>query len=488
MRREKRKLPIFDIILTSLTLILIAASAYLLYLYKSSSTAAHDDSSALDQVTSTIDETNSNFKGIKIISEISNDKNVPFAIQYPQSSHTEFNDKVKKYIKKIKHDYLTNLATHKQKQSEFTNELNISFETFAHPNGTYSFVFLSNQHIQDYLKETDIYTVHLNNDKGKMLTLKELVNNPEESLQRLSKLTKQQIENDETLQSMRLEEIEQYTKPVWENFEHFIFTEEALVLYLPYDKNKNNIPIIPLSYDKINDLLVDDYKVQVKEESENETPSKDDNTSKESDANAPDSNENPSNESTKDELDSAKKVALTFDDGPDPEVTTRILKTLEKYDAKATFFMLGSRVEYYPEIAKMVEEAGHELGNHSWTHPDLTRASTEKIYNEISRTSQIIEEVTGEKPYSFRPPYGAFNDSVRQQTDLPIALWDVDTLDWKHRNPQQLLSHVQNGVKDGSVILMHDIHASTADGLDAVMAYLQENGYTFVTFSEIEQQ
>src|SRR6185312_17561707 len=99
-----------------------------------------------------------------------------------------------------------------------------------------------------------------------------------------------------------------------------------------------------------------------------------------------------------------KQVALTFDDGPDPKVTMQILETLEKYNAKATFFMLGSRVEYYPEIAKHIADAGHELGNHTWNHPDLTKASVEKIRDEINRTSSIIENVTGMQSTVFRPP------------------------------------------------------------------------------------
>ena len=217
----------------------------------------------------------------------------------------------------------------------------------------------------------------------------------------------------------------------------------------------------------------------------------------------PDSNEPPINEDKSDSVNQntggtplpdatgetvVKKVALTFDDGPDPKITTQILETLEKYDAKATFFMLGSRVEYYPDIAKNVKDAGHELGNHTWNHPDLTKAGAEKVRNEIHRTSTIIETVTGTKATAFRPPYGAVNQKVRSQTNLPVVLWDVDTLDWKHRDANQLLVKIKEKTKDGSIILMHDIHQATADGLDDVLAYLQSEGYIFVTVSEMEQE
>lgn len=186
-----------------------------------------------------------------------------------------------------------------------------------------------------------------------------------------------------------------------------------------------------------------------------------------------------------DYVESNKKVALTFDDGPHPKVTMQILEILKKYDAKATFFMLGNMVEKYPEIAKNVQRAGHELGNHAWSHFDLTNLGAEAVQNEIAETSAIIENTAGQKATVFRPPYGAVDGTVRNQTDLPFIFWDVDTLDWKHRDSKQLLTHVKDITKEGSTILMHDIHQSTADGLDAVLAYLQSEGYTFVTVSDL---
>lgn len=186
----------------------------------------------------------------------------------------------------------------------------------------------------------------------------------------------------------------------------------------------------------------------------------------------------------KEELDK-KKIALTFDDGPHPEITLQILKTLQKYDAKATFFMLGSMVHNYPEVAKEVQLGSHEIGNHTWDHPDLTKTAKEEIRRQISASSDIIEQVTGQRPTAFRPPYGAFNDAVRQQIDLPMILWNIDTWDWKNRNAGLLLANVKEEAKDGGTILMHDIYQSTADGLEAVLAYLQSEGYSFVGVSEL---
>ena len=153
---------------------------------------------------------------------------------------------------------------------------------------------------------------------------------------------------------------------------------------------------------------------------------------------------------------------------------------------KQHFSCLGAELNITPKSQYILLDAGHELGNHTWNHPDLTKVSIAKIHEEINRTSSIIEAVTGVKPTTFRPPYGAVNQTVRAQTDLPVILWDVDTLDWKHRDADQLIDIVESSVKDGSIILMHDIHQSTADGLEAVLAYLQSEGYEFVTVSNLK--
>lgn len=482
MKNIKNRFPFFDFLLTILTIILLGTGAYLIFLYTGDSSANSSIPKDVDDIASTIDEVDSNFTGIKIITEISNDPNTPFAIQYPQSKHIAFNDKVKKYIKRLKYDYLMNIADYEQDHKNFTSEFNISFETFQHPNGLYSFVVVNHESIDEQNGKTNIRTFHLNPETGDMPTIAEVVKTEEEPLKILSNVAASFLaENNTTDHALSDEEISLLTASNLENFNEFAFTNEMLILYFTQIETDEVIPIVSIPYSDVNHLLALDFQlsrndlVKKENESSEQQNNKDTNEKEKSD----------SDENDEKEIPNAKRVALTFDDGPDPAVTMRILETLEKYDAKATFFMLGSRVEFYPEIAKNVQEAGHELGNHSWTHPDLSKASTEKIFNEINRTSSIIEEVTGEKPYSFRPPYGAFNDVVMQQTDLPVALWDVDTLDWKHRNGQQLLASIKNHVKDGSIILMHDIHPSTADGLDAAMAYLQENGFIFVPVSDL---
>ncbi|MGT2910517.1 polysaccharide deacetylase family protein [Streptococcus cameli] len=180
-----------------------------------------------------------------------------------------------------------------------------------------------------------------------------------------------------------------------------------------------------------------------------------------------------------------KMIALTFDDGPNPATTLQILDTLKKYDAKATFFILGQNVPGNEEILKRMVAEGHELANYTWSHPDLTTLSPEQIQQEVNQTQDVIKQATGQTPVTNRPPYGAFNQTVMNTMGLPAIHWSVDTLDWQSRNPQAILNIVQSSTYPGSIILMHDIHQPTADALPAVMEFLVSQGYTFGTITDL---
>ncbi|MEK5186384.1 polysaccharide deacetylase family protein [Solibacillus sp. FSL W7-1324] len=180
-----------------------------------------------------------------------------------------------------------------------------------------------------------------------------------------------------------------------------------------------------------------------------------------------------------------KKIALTFDDGPHPKVTKQILKILEKFEAKATFFVVGQEVKEHPEILKAVYNAGHEIGNHTFNHEKLTALSAKEIKQQIQATDTLIKSTIGQRATVFRPPYGSYDKTITDQLNVPNVLWTIDTLDWKHRDPKKTVQAVKEHAKNGSIILMHDIHQTTADALDEVLATLQKQGYEFVTVSEL---
>ncbi|MGT2925771.1 polysaccharide deacetylase family protein [Streptococcus cuniculipharyngis] len=180
-----------------------------------------------------------------------------------------------------------------------------------------------------------------------------------------------------------------------------------------------------------------------------------------------------------------KVVALTLDDGPKSETTAQALAILEDYKVKATFYLVGQNIAGNENLLKQMKKAGHEIGNHSWDHSDLSKMSLDQVKASLGATSDAVKEVLGQGTKTMRPPYGASNDIVRAATALPPVMWTVDTYDWQNKNPDMILQNVKEGLQPGSVILMHDIHQSTIDALPAVLDYLISQGYKFVTISEL---
>ena len=179
-----------------------------------------------------------------------------------------------------------------------------------------------------------------------------------------------------------------------------------------------------------------------------------------------------------------KMVALTFDDGPG-KYTMTLLKALEKYHAKATFFMVGSSVSSYPSTVKKMYKIGCELGNHSYDHSRLTSLSTGQIQSQISRTNTAIRSVCGHSATVMRPPYGSYDSRVLSAAGMPALFWSIDTRDWATLNTYSSVSHVKRNVRDGSIILMHDIYSTSVNAAIELIPWLQKQGYQLVTVSEM---
>jgi peptidoglycan/xylan/chitin deacetylase (PgdA/CDA1 family) len=183
----------------------------------------------------------------------------------------------------------------------------------------------------------------------------------------------------------------------------------------------------------------------------------------------------------------AKCIALTFDDGPGP-YTQKLLGQLRDAGVHATFFMLGRQVETYPRVARAVAAAGNEIGVHTWDHRDLTRLTPAQIDGEIRSTVAIIRKDAGVSPRYLRPPYGAMDADVHaaaRRAGLALALWSVDTLDWKTRSTKETVAAALRDARRGSIILVHDIHPTTVAGVPAIIKGLRAKGYTFVTVSQL---
>ncbi|MDI7248247.1 MAG: polysaccharide deacetylase family protein [Bacillota bacterium] len=183
---------------------------------------------------------------------------------------------------------------------------------------------------------------------------------------------------------------------------------------------------------------------------------------------------------------SAGRIALTFDDGPDATYTKKILAVLERYHVKATFFLIGSRVERYPAVVRDVAAAGHDLGNHGYSHSRLTTLSAEAVRREISRTQEAVKAAANVTPRWFRPPYGSHNDEVRRiakEEGAATVLWTLNPDDWRNPGQAAIVERVTSGAKDGAIVLLH-VREQTARALPALIEGLTSQGYELVRLSD----
>ncbi|HZX21279.1 MAG TPA: polysaccharide deacetylase family protein [Clostridia bacterium] len=188
-----------------------------------------------------------------------------------------------------------------------------------------------------------------------------------------------------------------------------------------------------------------------------------------------------------------KLVALTFDDGPESELTPQILDILDDYDIKATFFVIGQSAARYTDVLKDINDRGHEIGNHSWSHKYLPKISKSSKESEILKTEQLLIDVLGDHTSIFRPPYGAVKAQDKQLIDslgYKIVNWSVDTRDWAGTSGEQMMKYVKQQLKPGGIILMHNSgNTKTVKNmmniLPTMIDWIREQGYEFVTVTEI---
>ncbi len=186
-----------------------------------------------------------------------------------------------------------------------------------------------------------------------------------------------------------------------------------------------------------------------------------------------------------DMADEVKEVALTFDDGPNPDYTLTLLEGLKKRGVKATFFVLGEEVEAFPDILEKIHKDGHLIGVHSYKHVNFGQIGTEAAMVQIETTRDAIYTVTGEYPGYIRPPYGCWDKSLDARVPMIEVLWDVDPRDWATKDADTVVNRILNNVEPGSIILLHDASGSSVQAAFTVIDVLQEQGYQFVTVEDL---
>jgi len=189
---------------------------------------------------------------------------------------------------------------------------------------------------------------------------------------------------------------------------------------------------------------------------------------------------------------SQKLIALTFDDGPNPAHTPRLLDMLRRRNVKATFYVIGERAANHPDIIRRIVTEGHEVGNHTWTHPNLKKLSDDAVRRELNKTRDAIVSACGVQPRTMRPPYGAMFQKQREwvyrEYGYPTVLWDVDPLDWKKPGSSVVAQRLISGARNGSILLVHDLHGSSVDAIPQTIDTLLRQGYQFVTVSQLIAQ
>ncbi len=183
-----------------------------------------------------------------------------------------------------------------------------------------------------------------------------------------------------------------------------------------------------------------------------------------------------------------KKIAISFDAAWGGDKTRKILDILDEYDIHTTFFLVDTWVERYPELVKEIAARGHEIGNHSTTHPQMSKLSREKIRQELTVVADHLEALTGARPALFRPPYGDYNNDVvltARGMGYEVIQWSVDSLDWKNLGVQQMIDRATKSVESGDIILFHNDSQYILDALPAILKSYREQGFTVVPVSQL---
>src|SRR5947207_9854196 len=182
-------------------------------------------------------------------------------------------------------------------------------------------------------------------------------------------------------------------------------------------------------------------------------------------------------------------IALTFDDGPNATLTPKLLDLLAARHLKATFFVVGQNAADHPDILKRAVREGHEIGNHSWSHPNLGKMSDEAVRRELQKTDDAIAAAIGKRPTLLRPPYGSITANqkrwIHEEFGYRIIIWDVDPLDWKRPGPSVVTSRILKETRPGSIVLAHDIHPPTIEAMVATFNQLDAKGFKSVTVSDL---
>ncbi len=388
-----------------------------------------------------------------VVTVLKDNKHYSMHLSYPISHHRKVDSEIKKYIKDEMDQFLDTVdKDQKQKQ-----RLEITYRMYTYQS-VKTILFTS---------QAKVTSLHYDDKNGTLLSYSDFLNTDQKSFGKikqtiksmlLQELFRQQILVDQEKVNQKLEKLELSEL-------QFVFHENGVTFFFGKEFLKEiNEPIqITLSYAKMW------FYIQTKQVRKEDRPTEEELEYVK--IGLPD-------------VEGKKLVALTFDDGPGGKTTTALLDGLKVRNARVTFFQLGTRAERFPELVARASREGHEIGSHTYDHQNLKKLSSEGVQFEIVTTNQIISSATGGSVGLLRPPYGSYDARVKS-AGMPIVLWNVDTLDWKLKNKDAILTRMKETVKDGDIILMHDIYQTSVDAALEFIDYAWGQGFEFVTVSEL---
>lgn len=385
---------------------------------------------------------------------IEENQNTLIAINYPVSNIKKVKKKIEKYVNDTYNNFLKYYN-----EISFLNkkhELNIDYTYYNIADKYISIVLF--KHISssdDDLIVNEVFSYVYDISKGKKINFQDIINDNDYSIKDL--IVNLLLENYGSIIDMN-----DIINIDYDNLEFSINNDNVTIFLVNEDSNVGYDDIlkieIPLLYfDKLKDLQKKDIETI--------------------------NYINP----TINYIDISKPmVALTFDDGPSI-YTDEILETLDKYNSNASFFVLGNKIDDHNDTIIKMYRNGNEIGNHSYNHRWLTKLSKSEQIEQINKTQELVKKYTGFAPIYLRPTYGSVNKSLRDNVNLEIILWNIDTKDWKNKNVDTIVNNALKDVKDGSIILMHDTYKRTSEAVKIIVPKLIDDGYQLVTISELKE-
>ncbi len=460
-KKEKAQSKKIFIILTLVTTLIVTISGGIYYLSQSHS----------QKITAPTDEkyyfTDSRYSGIRSKFVTRNNKREKVSIEYPITENKKINRTVAETVNKIDNDFRSTVLLATVFDRPMTET--ISYQITHNNSASLSIIVNIKQdmHGAHPVSLTHFWT--FDKKSGEIISLEDFTERSNEAIEAIINYAKDNIA--QTIKKRDKPELDLNGIITKETLSNFVITDNGNSLAWPLGQAS----LLPSSY---GEMTITVPISSVSKYLQNPTARKLANIPK-----PPEPKPEPAPAPTT----GNKVIALTFDDGPGP-YTAHLLDILDQYGAKATFFLIGSKVSGQASVVRSIQARGHQLGNHSWSHPELPKLSVDQIAGEIDRTNEAIRQATGVKPNILRPPYGAVNGVFLEQLrarGMSSILWSVDTRDWADRNSQIVCSRAVAGARPGAVILMHDIHQTSVNAVPCILSSLKQQGYSFVTIQRL---